>query len=97
MSDTPKARELGLPWTPSFYGFSERSGRCDIVSPDEHYVAMSVDAEFAKTVIPMANLIGPHIDDAERMAVFRAVAGMDDLDFGVMLDLMKEKGWVETR
>lgn len=46
-------------------------------------------------VIRSVNLIGPHLDDAERMAAFRAVAGMDDLDLSRLVDFMKDHGLME--
>lgn len=92
MSDTPKSRELGLPWRSKRYG---DVGYHAVISSDDMDVSWLQSSVQAAATVQCVNLIGPHLDDRERMAVFEAVAGMDDLDLSRLSDFMKDHGLME--
>lgn len=91
MIDTPKARELGLPWASQPSGLT---GYSWVVDRYQKIYGNATDG-VASDAYECVNLIGPHLDDPDRMAAFRAVAGMDADLFAVFMDWMRERGFVE--
>ena len=102
MIDTPKARALGLPWKETvsdigteWIGYS--TGQTMFYTTNIYTSSETSPRrrDNRRAVLTAVNLIGPHIDDPDRMSALRAVSAMDDETFAVFLDWMRERGFVE--